>query len=292
MVLSSTIPEPDTGETAWVAATNYTVGTKVYRATTHKIYECQEAGVDAKNPEDNPKKWLVVSCTNKWAMFHLDNNQQTIEETGNIVVVIKPGKRINSLGLLGLEATSVTVTVRVAGNIVYGPKSLNTRGRNTTSWSMYFFDEFTYRPATLLQDIPQFFDAEVTIEIDNQTRPVKCGGVVLGTGVYIGAVQYNAKSDSLNFSKIERDDYGNSKLVPRRTIPKTSQTLWVDKYQLNAVRKVRIDLNAVPALWSGLDDKYDDPYFESIRIFGIYKQFEIDLSQPDVAILTLELEEL
>lgn len=116
--------------------------------------------------------------------------------------------------------------------------------------------------------------------------------VVMGNKVYLGATQYNARSDSMNFSTINRDEFGGAILKPRRSVPKTNQTLWTPYDIVNSVRQVRTDLNAVPALWSGLDEKFDHPYFESLLILGIYKQFEIDLAHPQVALVNLELEEI
>ena len=51
-LVSSTVAEPSAGETAWNAATSYTIGQVVIRTTTHRKYECQIAGVDAGLPEN------------------------------------------------------------------------------------------------------------------------------------------------------------------------------------------------------------------------------------------------
>ena len=290
-LISTNIVEPDAtqGEVLWVAGTAYTPGAKVIRPN-HKKYEAIVASTGVI-PESDPEKWLYIGPTNKWAMFEANRNEQSTR-TGTIEVVLKPGARIDSIGILGVEAVSITVTQRVNGVIVYGPQVINMNSRNTASWSDYFFGEFNFIPSALIQDLRPYVGSEITIVIDNETRPAKCSGIVMGTKVFLGKVQYNPQSDVLNFSKIEKDDYGVSKLTPRRSVPKTNQTLWTDKELVNKVRKVRTDLNAVPALWSGLDDKGQDGYFESLLIYGIYKQFTIDLAHNEVAMVTLELEEL
>lgn len=290
-LISSTVAEPSTGETVWNAATNYTLGTVVIRTTTHRKYENTIPGVDSGLPENSPTRWLDIGPTNKWAMFDQNRNMATTA-TNSMTVSIRPGKRINSLALLGVQADSVTITMTVGSTVVYGPLTKNMNGRLTTRWSEYFFGEFDYTPTLVLLDLPPAANAIVTVQFDNPSNTVACSGIVIGARVYLGKIQYNAKSDSLNFSKIERDEFGNSLLIRRRTIPKTSQTLWVDKANVNNVRKVRENLNAVPALWSGLDDDTGNDYSESLLIFGIYKQFEIDIGHPQVATVNLELEEL
>jgi len=291
-LVSSTVAEPSPGETAWNSATSYTVGQVVIRTTTHRKYECQIAGVDAGLPESTPTRWLDVGPTNKWAMFDQNRNLQTVATT-TMTIEVTPGKRINSIAVLGVQAKTVTVTMKVGSTVVYGPVVKNMNGRITSSWSEYFFGAFDYVPSLLITDLPPYSGATIVVTLNNTSgQEVKCSGLVIGNKIFLGNVQYNASSDSLNFSKIERDEFGNSLLIPRRTVPKTNQTLWVDKENVNTLRSVRTTLNAIPALWSGLDEDYDNPYFESILIYGIYKQFEINLSAPSYAEVQLELEEL
>ena len=292
VLTSSTVAEPSAGEVVWNAATSYAVGDVVIRTTTHRKYECQIAGVDSTIPENAPTRWLDIGPTNKWAMFDQNRNAQTVSTT-SMEVVLTPGKRINSIAILGVQARQVTVTMRVGSTVVYGPIITNMNGRITSSWSEYFFGEFDYKPTLLLTDIPPYASAVITVLFENTTGlEVKSSGVVLGSKIYLGLTQYNASSDSLNFSKIERDEFGNSILIPRRTIPKTNQTLIADKNTTNTLRAARTALNATPAFWSGLDENFTDDYFEAIAIYGIYKQFEIDIAHPSFVQVSLELEEL
>lgn len=292
---SSTVAEPYAGETPWNAATSYAEGVEVIRTTTHRKYirSAITPGVNATPPENAPTLWFDNGPTNKWAMFDQYRNVQTIETSGSMTIVLNPGKRINSLSLIGVQASTVTVTMTAPSiGTVFGPTDYNMSGRNTTTWSTYFFGDFLYKKSLLINDLPQYANATITVVFDNASLPVMCSGVIIGTSIYLGATQYSATSDALNFSKIERDDFGNSILLPRRSVPKTQQQLWSDKSLVNTIRQARIDLNAIPALWSGLDDNSDDPYFEAIQIFGIYKQFEINIAQPNFAVINLELEEL
>ena len=107
----------------------------------------------------------------------------------------------------------------------------------------------------------------------------------------MGEAETTAQSGALNFSTIARDAYGNSVLTRRRTVPKVSARLYSDKSLVNRLRDLRAATNAVPTLWSLLEDDTED-YFEAGLILGIYKQFEIGLDHPDTAITTLELEEV
>jgi hypothetical protein len=63
------------------------------------------------------------------------------------------------------------------------------------------------------------------------------------------------------------------------------------KIQVNKILEVRKQLNATPALWYGIDNA-SDGYFESVSILGFYRDFQINLSYPENAILSIELEEV
>jgi hypothetical protein len=288
-LVSSNTAEPGTGETAWVEATTYVLGQRVVRSTTHSIYENVLAGANSGLPENTPTRWLLVGPTNRGAMFDLLRNSQTVAASP-LTVQLSPGRRINSLALLGVEAGSATVSMTVGGEVVYSV-TRNMSRRTTTTWSEYFYGEFIFKPNLILFDLPLFSNSTVTITLTSTTGSVKCGACVIGTAVDIGSAEYTAESDALNFSKIDRDTFGNAVLIPRRSVPKTQQTLFLDKEGVNKVIDVREKLNAVPAVWSGLDDDQDG-YFDALLILGIYKQFTVNLAYPDYAKVTLQLEEI
>ncbi|HEY0847393.1 MAG TPA: hypothetical protein VGE12_18635, partial [Noviherbaspirillum sp.] len=136
MLTSSTCAEPHATETAYNAGTTYALGATVVSATNHRKYESLQAG-NVGNPLpslptlDNPNPatayWQDVGPTNRWAMFDLLRDTQTVQASP-LTVVITPGERVNSLALMKLEADSVTVTVTSGGSTVYShTEDLNTR---------------------------------------------------------------------------------------------------------------------------------------------------------------------
>ena len=195
----SNVPEPSAGEVVWNAATDYAVGAEVIRVETHRKYECQVAGVDSTAPELNKTKWLDVGPPNKWAMFDNLRSQQT-RKLGGMEVSITPGKRIDSLALLGLEAKTVTVWMTQGATTVWGPIVRNMSGRNTTTWSRYFFGEFTYAPTLLFQDIPPYSGAVIHIKIENLKVYDINGKLVMSQDV-------NSDKKELNLSKLQSGNY-------------------------------------------------------------------------------------
>ena len=289
----SSIPEPDayTSELAWVAATNYTTGQRVARATTHRVYErLTPGGVDAGLPEASPTKWLDVQPDNRHAMFDLTDNTASVA-SGPIHVAIKSGQRANSLFLGGLVGTDVQTVVAADGIDDYTNQQ-NLRLRKTTGWYSYFFGGFAYRKAVALLDLPPLTTATVSVSILNTgAGGTACAAAVLGKNVFIGLAEYNAQRKARNFSTVTRDEFGKATLVKRRSIPTTQQTLWIEKSLADTILEMNELLNATPAAWLGLDEP-EDGYFNALQIVGVYQEFDIDVSYPNNARVSLKLEEI
>lgn len=241
-------------------------------------------------PETQTDWWFEGGATNKWAMFDLARNTQTVGASP-MTVVVAPGVRVNSLAVLGLDADTVVITATTGGVTVY-TKSFDQRRRRINDGYDYFFEPFDTAKSCVMFDVTPITNLVITITIAKAGGgTVSCGSCVFGTSAYIGSVAATAESDSMNYSTIDRDIYGVATLIPRRTVPKTKQSLRVDNSRLGKLLDIRTALNAVPAVWCGLDDTLSD-VFEPLLILGIYKQFTINMDAPSQSTLSLELEEI
>jgi hypothetical protein len=293
LLVSSNVPEPDAsmGEVVWAAGA-FAKGDKRIVVSTHRIYEAlADIAASTVSPDLDPTQWQDIGPTNRWAMFALDRNTQTVLASP-LIVVIAPGKRVDAFALTGLDATGETVEMDTGGPPVYTyTESLVTR--ITTTWSDYFFGEFGSKSSSVRFDLPPVTGAEITITLTNGSGPVKCAACVIGNSFDIGSAELGAESLALNFSEIKREFDGSlSTLIPRRTVPKTTQNILLPKSEVNKTRYLRSKLNASPAVWSTLGDNNEDGYFEALLILGVYKEWTINMAHPEHAKITLELEEI
>lgn len=268
-------------------------GSGTHTATTqvHRVYESLQAANTGHYPTlaASSTWWTDVGPTNRWAMFDVLRNTGTTQASP-LTVVLTPGERVDSLALVGLIADSVTITVTVSAVEVYTvTEALSTR--EVLNWYDYFFTAFTYRPSVALFDLPPYTDGVITVTMTRAAGAVTCGGLVIGMNVYLGVTIHPADADALNYSRITRDDYGNSELIPRRSVPTANLLVVCDKGNINRARALRDAGNAVPMLWAGIDDQ-DSGYFEAVLILGIYKRFRITMDQPETATLSIDLEEV
>lgn len=285
----------DTGayERAWVSGTTYASADECIVASIHRKFKRVGAGAGTTSPELDAANWLDIGPTNAWAMFDaLRNSATKFTGAGPHTVVINPGKRINAIAIMGCEVSAITISVSVSGVVEYS-RTTNMNGRNTVSWSGYYFGEFKFIPSLVLFDMPPYAGGIITITFALPATGVAAiGAIVIGTAVDIGSVQYGPEIDSLNFSKVDRDAYGGAILQPIRSVPKNDLSLVVEKAQINKIMALKNATDAVPCVYSGLDDKNWDGYFEAVLMLGVWKRFSFNLAYPDHAKISLQVEEI
>lgn len=240
-------------------------------------------------PGTDVTKWVLQGPSNKFAVLDRLRNTKSVSPN-TIVMSIEPGKRADSIALIGLDASSVEIDI-FAGGVLQYHVVIQLGTRNTLSWSDYYFKSFTYKTIIQLFNLPRYISARIQITVKKLNGMPGIGEVIVGNSVYIGETQYSAVRDNLNFSQIVRDLFGNLTLLPRRSVPKNNLKVQFKKNILPDILKLIDETNAVPAFWSGLDDP-EDPYFEAVETYGIYKQFSLDLSNFSAGMITLELEEM
>lgn len=177
-------------------------------------------------------------------------------------------------------------------NIVYEYEE-NLSSREVIDYWDYLLTEWDYKSSIFLEGLPPYSGSEVTVALIDDGSTVSCSGFVLGQATDLGRnAEYGAEAGELNFSSITRDTLsGRSTLTRRLSVPTADLTVTVSKERVNAIRELRTALNAAPALWVGVDDDTED-YFESVFILGIYKRFAINLTHPNDAVISLQLEGL
>lgn len=290
-MVTTNVAEPDAGEVAWVSGATYAIDDVRIRVATHRRYKCKVAGVSSTAPEDDPLTWADDGPTNAWAMFDRERSSQTVKTGGAIVVTIEPGLRINSLGLVGLHGASVQAEMTVGATTIYD-RTDNLLLRNTTSWSEYYYGAFKVRKALARFDLPMSAGAALTLTIQPTAGEARCGGVVIGMAEDLGTIIDAPVSDVNNFSKVTRDDFGVATLVKRRNVPLLQHRVRAPAARLDRLRELRDEMDAVPCLWSGADDRESSHFFDTLLVLGIARKWSIGLQGPLAVVSDLQIEEI
>lgn len=278
---------PETDYAAWVAATSYALGARVIRTTTHKIYERLISGVSATNPENDATNWLEIGPTNRWKMFDNSNTTQT-ERPGSIVVALTPGKVVNSLALLNVVADTVQVEViDPVDGTVYDQTFDMQAPLTESSWYAYFFSEIKRGTRVTLTDMPAYGSADIVVTLTIATGNAACGVLVIGTAREIGAygIEYGARVGVQDYSRKERDAFGNYRYVKRANSKKFNVSMLLDNSDLDAVNLFLSELDG-PVVWIGSDT------YDSLIVYGFAKDYGTTINYQKYSQFTLDVEGL
>lgn len=290
-VLTST-NVPETDYAAWNSATTYATGQRVILVSTHKIYECIIANTNAI-PDVNltpvaPAStgiWLEIGSTNRWKMFDAGWGSQSAIATP-LTFTLSPMVIINSLALLNVAATSITVTVvDISSATIYNQTFAMTVTPNIADWYMYFYEGFIYKSDLVITDIPSVGSALINVTINNTGSTSKCGNCIVGTYYDIGDTQYGASAGIVDYSGKQTDAFGNTTVVKRTYAKRMNTNLMINNDIVDDVFNLLASYRSTPLVWIGAESLYT-----SLIVYGFYKDFDINIAYPDYSSCSLTIE--
>ena len=284
MLTSSTAPETD--YPAWSSATAYAVGARVILTATHRRYEALAASTNV-SPSTDPTKWLDLGPTNRWAMFDARVGTAT-SRTGSLQVGLAPGT-IDALALIDTEAESATVTLTVDGMQVYSrSQTFNVGGVAIDNWFSWFFELLGQKTSMLFLDVPVYAAGQlsVTLTRDNPADSVSCGTLLVGRQLSLGDTEHGADIGIIDYSRKETDQFGVTSVTPRAFAKRMTAKVVMPTDAIDDIHRSLAALRATPVLWIGSES------FESLTVYGFYKEFSIDIAYPTVSYCSLTIEGL
>lgn len=282
--VSSTVPENDFPE--FDPATTYNLGDRVIVTTGyHLVYESLENNNLGKFPPDNPLSWVEVGPTNRWALF--DQSGGTVTTGNSPLEFSVTGDRATSLGLFELQANSVRVRAFNAIEGTYYDKTYILEDKAIVEdWFAYFFAKIDQQSELIVTDIPPVSDSTYTITLESGGE-VKVGTFVMGQFETFGFAEYGVRVGIIDYSRKEVDQFGRATFVQRGFAKRMDVTIWLDRSATDAVQRRLAQLRATPVIWVGANEQY-----ESMTVYGIYRDFSVDIAYPTKSLCTLQIEGL
>jgi hypothetical protein len=284
MLTSSTAPETD--HAAWSSVTAYTVGARVILTATHRRYEALAASTNV-SPSTDPTKWLDLGPTNRWAMFDARVGTAT-SRAASLQVGLAPGA-IDALALIDTEAESATVTLTAGGVQVYSrSQTFNVGGVAIDNWFSWFFEPLGQKTSMLFLDVPVYAAGQlsVTLTRDNPADSVSCGTLLVGRQLSLGDTEHGADIGIIDYSRKETDQFGVTSVVERAFAKRMTAKVVMPTDAIDDIHRSLAALRATPVLWIGSES------FESLTVYGFYKEFSIDIAYPTVSYCSLTIEGL
>lgn len=288
-LVSTTVLEDD--EAVYSEITPYGIGNRVLLgAPQHAIYESLSAGNEGNFPPTSPAHWIYVGPTNAWKAFDLSGGT-VLEAPGSDLDPLEfkvSGDRINSIALVGLQASWVRIQAYNAIEGTYYDKTTELLDNAVVNdWFDYFFSEINRATEVLALDIPPVMASEYTVQISDTSETVRLSTFVMGQKVNLGFTEFGAQVGIIDYSRKAVDQFGRASLEQRAFSDRMSVSMELPKGIVDSVRRKFATLRAKPCLWIGANGQY-----ESLTVFGFYRDFNIDISYPTISICSAEIEGL
>lgn len=266
----------------WSSATTYGVGARVIY--NHYIYESLVASNTNRQPDANPASWLLLGPDNRYAMFDGQVGTITTSTSSNITVVVK-NSNINGVSFMQMDAAKAQVSLADAnGNLVY-KATLDLSSGVILDWYSYFTSPIVRVTDYVLNDIPSFFNGVLTVVITAPSGSVSCGNLVSGTIVPLGATLSSPTIGIVDYSIKTIDAFGNPTIVKRAYSKRMDSKMILNAIEVDYIANKLALIRSTPCVWIGAGN-----IFTSLIVYGYYKDFSIDISYPNTAYCTLQIE--
>jgi len=259
---ASSVPETD--YPAWDDEETYAPGDRVISA--HRIYESL-IDANAGNAPGSGTAWLDTGPTNRWAMFDAAAGARTTAST-TISVTLMPPEAVDAIGLLDMDASSVRVQVIADGDTI--------------------FDETdaTGAPTLTFIDLPGAPGATIIVTLEPVSGATAIGKLIVGTAFDLGDTEDGPTVSITDYSRRETDDFGVTTIVERAWARKLTVRSRIESARVDTVHRRVTDVRARAALWIG------EPGFESLTLYGFFKDYSVDLQLGTASFCSLTIEGL
>lgn len=284
-LIDSNVPETDYA--AWSPTATYAIGNRVM--LDHHNYEALGSVPAGVKPgaevvtDTNPAKWLDLGATNRWKMFDEIVGTAT-SNLGSVSVTIKPGSAVNSIALFNVQGQSATITMTDPVDGVIYSRTVRLI-EPVGNWYDYFFADVDARTSFVILDMPSYGTANITVTITSGAV-ASVGALVVGKLVPVGITTYGAKVGLDDYSRKERDKFGNLVVVEGAFSDTGDFPVVIETDQVAKVRKQLIDVRAKPVVWIG------EETYEATIIYGFFKSLDMIYSGPSVSDCQLTIEGL
>lgn len=283
---------PDMDYPAWSSATAYAIGDFV---TIDRInYQALVAHTNRNPVTDtvSPAAWQNLGWVNKYRMFNknIGNTWKIGTLTSNpesIDLTIRPGKRINAIGLVGVYASSVQIIMTVPGvtDPVYD-KTFAMSSKAGGSWYQYYFGQFTTKDNLAEFDLPPFSNADIRVIVSAPGGTARVGMMVVGWAKNIGTAVYGTSLGRKKYSTVREEFDGSMTITPRGRRKSIDFQVVLPADQISSVQRTLDDVDDMPSLYVGSSE------LEYTVIVGIFDDFDTGLPTYNRGEYTLKVRSL
>ena len=283
---------PDADYAAWSETKAYVIGDFI---TIDRInYQALVAHTNRNPVTDtvSPAAWQNLGWVNKYRMFN--NNIGNTWKIGTytsapdvIDFTVRPGKRINAIGLVGVRASSVRIIMTVPGvtDPVYD-KTFAMSLKAGGSWYQYYFGQFTTKDNLAEFDLPPFNNADIRVIVSAPGGTARVGMMVVGWAKTIGTAVYGTSLGRKKYSTLKEEFDGSMTITPRGRRKSIDFQVVLQADQISSVQRTLDEVDDTPALYVGSSN------LDYTVIVGIFDDFDTGLPTYNRGEYTLKVRSL
>lgn len=220
-------------------------------------------------------------------MFDFVIGNATEQSAANIDVTLDFDTVINSVALFEIVGSTVQIVVDdpTDGEVYNETYSLNDNA-GVDNWYQYFFAPIARKTELVVTDLPAYSTATIQVVVANGGLDTAVGEAVFGRSITLGATIMEFSLGIDDFSRKDRDAFGNFVITERRFSRLANYDVFVNNNQFVSSFNVLAQVRAKPAVYIGDEDKT-----ETI-VLGFFRDFSTLRTGPNSSEMTLEVEGL
>ncbi|MDR3162869.1 MAG: hypothetical protein LBT81_03300 [Helicobacteraceae bacterium] len=288
---SGTVPEWQEG--------SYSAGDKVIRSVAASkaaidvasIDYIFEAGVNTSDdPADGSLSWLNKGASEAYKVF--DDSVSTLSSYASGSILEIRALKVGGVFLARFNGTATLEVFDSAGDTPFFSKEVRASSNiyePAVSWTTYFFRELvsTGSAQDLLFEVPSRV-AGVRIRLTALTGGFSIGKIIAGIMVDIGETRVPPSVSIIDYSIKAADESGNIYIKERAYSKRVSFEVFVKTARFDQVADIMSQIRSRPTVFIG-DDL---ARFNSLSVYGVYRDFSLQLSREEISDLSFEVEGL
>jgi len=278
---------------AWSSTKAYAVGDRV---TVGQInYESLSANNTNRNPVSDtvtPAAWLSLGWINRYRMFNKQIGNTwaigTFSSAANVIdLTVRPGQRVNSIGLVGVFASSVRLVISVPGNPVpiYDQTFVMT-APSGRGWYQHFFSRFKTRENLAVLDLPPASNADIRVIISAPGGTARVGMMIVGWAQAIGTAVYDTSLGRKTYTTVKEEFDGSVTMTKHGARRQINYQVVMSGDEVTAALQTLDPLDAAAALYVGAQE------LDYTIIAGTYDNLDIGLPTYNRAAYNLNVRSL
>jgi hypothetical protein len=284
-LFSSNIPETDAP--LWDVATEYADKAKVIFA--HAVYESLEAGNLGNQPDQDSARWLRLGATNRYKAFDKRISDRAALADQVTYTIAHAGALVSGVAVFGIAGATLEIEVTdPIDGIVFSKTYGLFDDAGVVDWHTYFFSPVGVQREEVIEiEIPPYLNASTRITVTNTGGIAEVGQIAIGRVLDLGVTAYGTSISIEDYSRKERDAFGNAIIVERAFAQLIDYSLKVTTQAARRLQSTLAEYRAIPVVWIGSTTEE-----LGTLVYGYYRRFDIVLAGPTVSDASIEVEGL